>query len=174
MTTLLLSLLFAQPPTDPGTPGPMHKLLDRMAGGWTVDVTYKIGDGPEMKSKATCKAAWIMDGRFIRKTYTSEMMGQPFIVEQTIGYDNLRKEFFEWQIESNNTGRIETRGTVGPADSIICTGPSMDMMTMKKATLKTITTFQGANRYTIEWWMKTGDSAEVKQVTLVHNRIILK
>lgn len=175
MTSLAtLALLLAQPPADFSKPGPMHKLLGQMIGTWKVDVEYKIGDMPAQKSSATCKAEWVMKDLFVRKHYSSQMMGQPFLVEQTIGYDVLRKEFFEWQIESNNTGRLQTRGELGKdGKSIVCTGPSMDPMTMKPATLRTVTIFNSPDEYTIEWWMKVGDKPEAKQVTLLHTRIKL-
>ena len=151
-------------------PGEVHKLIGKMAGDWTVEVEFKMGE-MEGKSSAECHAEWILDGRFLSKKYSSEMMGQPFTVLQTIGYDNLRKEVFEWQIESNNTGRLETKGKVaGDQKSITCTGDSMDPMTMKPAKLKTVTKFVDDDTYVIEWWMKVGEAEETKQVTLTHKR----
>lgn len=175
LLAISLSLL-TTPAQDPSqmaaltTPGDVHKVIGGMAGDWTVDVSYKMGE-TEGKSKAECKAEWILDGRFLTKKYTSEMMGQPFIVMQTIGYDGLRKEVFEWQIESNNTGRLETKGKLS-ADkkTITCTGKAFDPMTMKESQLKTVTKFVDADTYVIEWWMKVGDKPESKQVTLTHKR----
>jgi Protein of unknown function (DUF1579) len=154
-----------------GTPGPMHELIGKMLGDWTVDVTYKFGDGPEGKSKADCHCDWVMDGHYLRKTYSSKMSGVPFTVEQTVGYDNFRKEFFEWQIESDNTSRIETKGQLMPdGKAISCTGPTLDPLTMKPAKLRTVTRFVDGDTYTTEWYIQVGDKPESKQVTLVHHR----
>ena len=151
-------------------PGDRHKMLARMVGDWTVEVVYKIGT-VEGKGTADCHAEMILGGRFLTRNYASEMGGQPFHVMQTIGFDTLRKEFFEWQVESNNTGRLETKGTWDEAEhAIVCTGPSFDPATFKPATLRTKTIFDSEDQFTIEWWMKSGDGAESKQVTLVHKR----
>lgn len=151
-------------------PGDAHKVIGQMAGDWTVDVSFKMGT-TEGKSKAECKAEWILDGRFLTKKYTSEMTGQPFIVMQTIGYDGLRKEVFEWQIESNNTGRLETKGKISDdKKTITCIGKAFDPMTMKESQLKTVTKFVDADTYVIEWWMKSGDEPEANNVTLTHKR----
>ncbi|MBS1715235.1 MAG: DUF1579 family protein [Armatimonadetes bacterium] len=151
-------------------PGEFHQLIGKMAGDWTVEVQYKMGE-MEGKSTAECHAEWILDGRFLSKKYSSEMMGQPFTVLQTVGYDTLRKEVFEWQIESNNTGRLETKGKVSDdKKTVTCTGDALDPMTMKPAKLKTVTKFVDDDTYVIEWWMKVGDAEETKQVTLTHKR----
>ena len=105
-----------------------------MAGDWTVDVWFKIGTF-EGTSKATCHSEWILDGHYLSKVYSSEMAGKPFTVQQTVGYDNFSKEFFEWQIESDNTSRLETKGQLSEdGKSISCSGPSIDPATMKNAT----------------------------------------
>lgn len=157
-------------PVDFAAPGPMHKILEKMVGQWTVEVNYKIGSF-EGKSTAECKASMQMDGRFLRRSYASQMNGQPFLVEQTIGFDTLRKEYFEWQIESNNTGRLETKGKWDEkSKAIVCNGSSFDPTTMNPATLTTKTILDSEDQFTIEWWMKVGDAPATKSVTLVHKR----
>lgn len=152
------------------SPGEMHKVLAQMAGDWTVEVSYKIGEFSGT-STADCHAEMILGGRFLTRTYASDMNGEPFNVMQTIGYDILRKQFFEWQIESNNTGRLETTGTYeAETKTIVCKGESFDPGTLKKTGLVTKTILDSADQFTIEWWMKGADGKESKQVTLVHKR----
>ncbi len=177
MALLALSVAYAQDQPDLkklaelGQPGPMHKVLDKEAGDWTVDVIYKFGDSPEQKGTAACHAEWIFDGHYLRKTYTSRMGGQPFTVEQTLGYDNFRKEFFEFQIESDNTERLETAGELTEdGKTINCAGLGVDPVSLKPCQIRTVTTLIDADTYTVEWFMKIGDKPQTKQVTLLHKR----
>jgi hypothetical protein len=50
-------------------PGVQHAQLDRMAGSWTVAVTFKAGSGAEYQSTATSEAKWILGGRFLQQQY---------------------------------------------------------------------------------------------------------
>src|SRR5262245_23145363 len=66
-------------------PGPAHAQLDALAGKWTVSVTFKVGSGPEQRSRANSEAQWILGGRFLQQHYKND---SGLEVWQFLGYDN--------------------------------------------------------------------------------------
>ncbi len=153
-----------------GTPGPNHKLLQQFVGKWDVEVWYKMGT-MEGRSKAACEIKPVHEGRYFLADYKSEMMGQPFFVQQTFGYDNLRKKFFEFQIESDNTGYVFYTGSAS-ADGkrYEFSTDSFDPMTMKPAKLRIVKQWLDKDKFVIEWYMTKAGEKEQKVVTLTHTR----
>jgi hypothetical protein len=155
-----------------GEPGPMHKVLGQMEGKWDVTITFKMGDMPEQTSTATCEAKWLFGGRVLFKEYKSEMMGQPFIVHQYNGYDNMNKFAWEFQIESNNTAAMFNKGDISKDGKVMTlSGRYPNPMHGGKDTgFKSVATFNGADSYTIEWFDLLEKGVEQRTVKLVHTR----
>lgn len=154
-------------------PGDMHKILAKMAGEWTVAVKFQMGpDQPMQTSSADCKAEMILNGGFLKKNYTSEMMGQPFFVEETVGFDGLRQHFFQMTLESMGTGYMFVTGKLS-ADkkSIVFTGESPDPLNGGKMTkTKQVYKLVSDDEYVVEWWDTLPDGKEVMTVQLTHKR----
>lgn len=153
-----------------GKPGAKHKFLESFVGKWTVDVTYKIGE-MEGKSKAECEYKSLHDGRYFLAEYRSEMMGQPFIVNQTLGYDPLRDKFFDFQIESGNTSYLLYSGTCDTeGKKFDLYGDSFDPMTMKPAKMHIVKRVESKDKFVVEWYTVREGGREEKTVTLAHTR----
>ncbi len=153
-------------------PGEMHKLLAKMAGNWTVAVKFQMGpDQPMQTSTAECKAEMVLNGGFLKKNYTSEMMGEPFFVEETLGFDGLRQHFFQMTLESMGTGYMFVTGKLGDdKKSIVLTGESPDPMNKGKMT-KTRQVYKliSDDEYVVEWYDSV-DGKDVLTVQLTHKR----
>jgi hypothetical protein len=77
-----------------GTPGAAHKALEPLVGEWTAEVkSWMAPDAPPTVSKATAKASWAFNGRFVREEFNGEMMGKPFHGMSLIGYDNQKQKY---------------------------------------------------------------------------------
>jgi hypothetical protein len=153
-------------------PGEMHKLLAKMAGEWTVAVKFQMGpDQPMQEATAECKATMILNGGFLKKEYTSEMMGQPFYVHETMGFDGLRGHFFQMTLESMGTGYMFVTGKLGDdKKSIVLTGESPDPMNGGKTTKsRMVYKLVSDEEYVVEWYDSV-DGKDAMVVQLTHKR----
>lgn len=154
-----------------GKPGEMHRILNTLSGTWDVKAIYKIGSGPEMEGTATCEAKWMLDGRILSKEYKSTMMGQPFTVQQYLGYDNFRQKFFEIQFGSDTTSYLHNVGTISEnKKTITLIGDSLNPFTLKPAKLRVVYILESTEKYTMEWHMPNAEGKEEKMVTLIHTK----
>jgi hypothetical protein len=154
-------------------PGEMHQLLAKMAGEWTVAVKFQMGpDQPMMDATAECRAEMVLGGGFLKKNYTSEMMGQPFYVEETLGYDGLRGHFFQMTIESNATGYLFVTGKLREdKQSIEFAGEAPDPLHGGKVSkTRQVHKFVSDDEYVVEWWDTLPDGKETMTVQLTHKR----
>lgn len=86
-------------------PGPQHKMLARLAGSWTTRTRSSMEPGqPPVESTGTCEQKMILDGHYLQQEYAGDMMGNPFIGINTIGYDNYAKKFVSTWVDSMSTG----------------------------------------------------------------------
>ncbi|HEV7781865.1 MAG TPA: DUF1579 domain-containing protein [Chitinophagaceae bacterium] len=111
------------------TVGEQHKLLAKTSGNWTGDVSMWMGEGaPPVKSTTTSTSKTIYNGLYVQATDAGDMMGMPFEGTSTMGYDNLKKEFFCSWIDNMGSGLLVTRGAWDEANKkITLTGISTCM-----------------------------------------------
>ena len=179
MLRICICALAALPLTLPGQaptpqqmaalqPGPQHKQLNVLEGNWTVAVRFRYGSGPERQSTATCSARWILGGRYIQLEYKGDSGLEAL---QFVGYDNQKKKFFEVKFDNMETGVLHTEGTMSADGKVITNiGERTDPMSGKTNRLRTVTTIQDPNHYTVEWYLRQSDGKEEKTVTMVHTR----
>ena len=149
-------------------PGEHHKQLDNLVGNWDVVVKFKYGPGPERQSKASSEAKWILGGRFIQQEYKNQS-GQEVL--QFIGYDNQNKRFFEIKMDNMDTGVLRTEGAISGDGKVITNyGDRTDPVTGKTSKLRTVTTIDDKDHYTVEWYQSGENGKEEKVVTMIHTR----
>lgn len=153
-------------------PGEMHQLLAKHAGEWDVFVKFRMmPDQPMQDGKADCKAEMTLDGRFLKKVYKSEMMGQPFTVEETMGYDGMRGHFFEFTTESMSTSYMMVTGKLGEdGKTITMSGEGPDPRTGGTSKMKIVYKLVSDDEYVVEWWEDRGTGSEELTVQLTHKR----
>lgn len=89
---------------EAGTPGEHHARLDRMVGDWDVEVRFYMEPGAEPTvSRGTAESQWVMDGRFVRETFTGEFMGDAFHGQGFTGYNNVTGEYEATWIDDHST-----------------------------------------------------------------------
>ncbi len=149
-------------------PGVHHAELDRLAGSWTVAVTFKLGPGAEYQSTATSEAKWILGGRFLQQQYKNE---SGLEVLQFLGYDNQKERFFEIKMDNMETGLLRTEGAISPDGNVITNyGDRIDPLSGMAGKLRTVTTIVDHDHYTVEWYLTGPGGPEEKIVTMKHTR----
>lgn len=147
-----------------------HHLLDKLAGNWEVDTTYRLA-GQEHHSSARCETKWILDGHVLRQEYHSNMNGRPFTVIQLLGYDPAAKKFWEIKMDSMDPGVMHNEGVASDnGKSITMTGKRTDPRTGQTTSIRTVTHLEDADHYTLDWYLPGAHGKEEKTVTLRHTR----
>jgi hypothetical protein len=154
-----------------GTPGAEHKLLDALAGDWDVVVKFPVGPGKHREGKSTCEAKWALDGRFVRLEYASTFAGKPLTVLRYVGFDRNKGRYVEVHFESTHTDVMHSEGTASEdGKTITCVGKHIDTATGKEVTVRTVTTIQGQDAFTLDLVYADPDGTDAKTVTLTHTR----
>src|SRR5207253_1719071 len=103
-----------------------HRFLDQLSGHWDVATTFRLG-GQEHHGSARCEAQWVLDGHALRQEYQSCMNGRPFTVLKFLGYDPVKKKFWEIKMDSMDPGVMHNEGTSSPdGKSMSMTGTRTD------------------------------------------------
>ncbi|MDG3003211.1 DUF1579 family protein [Paludisphaera mucosa] len=156
---------------DLRAPGEEHKRLNAMAGRWDVVVTYRLGPDREMKGTAQCDAKWVLDGRFLRQDYRSEIQKRPFEVVQYLGFDRSKKRFVELKMDSMDTAVMHNEGSLSDdGRTITCVGERLDREDGRSRPLRTVYTLTDADHFTLSWYTTDSTGKEEKAVELVHTR----
>jgi Protein of unknown function (DUF1579) len=172
-TVLFLGLVCLAPSLEGKPPSEREKRLEYFLGTWDVSVQFKLPDGKAGEGKAVCQTKWVLDGKFLRQEYKSKFMGQPLIVWQLLGYDDMKKEFVEFQLHADVKGAhtMHNEGTFSENGKVLTlAGDSIDGFTGKPVKLRTVTTILDENRYTVEWFTGEPSGKEERKVVLTHTR----
>src|SRR5262245_25014525 len=96
---------------DSDEPGPMHKLLTKRAGDYTIVTKMMIPGAPADESTGTAKCKSILGGRFLQQEVTGVMAGQKFTSVHVEGYNNITKKFESTWMYTGGTGMMHLVGT---------------------------------------------------------------
>jgi hypothetical protein len=110
---------------------------------------------PPSESKVSSVARTVMGGRYLIEDVkgTIDVGGQPMPFEgmSTMGYDNMKKQYFSTWIDNMNTGVWSERGTCdGTGKVITTTGRNFDIQAGGDRETKSIITIVDANTRKIE------------------------
>ena len=154
------------------SPGEQHKELARMAGDWTfTNKMWMAPDAPPAESTGTMHAEMILGGRYVQSAWKGNMMGQPFEGHGTDGYDNLSKQHVSSWVDNMGTGILYMTGTCDAAGKV-CTskGDMIDPMTMKKGSMKSVTTWTDNDNFKFELFGRDGNGVEMKVMEMTLKR----
>lgn len=169
----------ATPPADGGDmsmfmsqPGPEHALLKHFEGTWKAKLTFGVPGMEPVTSEGTMRNSIIFGGRFLQHDFTGELMGFPFKGQGLLGYDDLKKEWFNTWIDSTNNGIMVSRGTYD-ADSKTWTlkGTAINPETGKEETQREVLKLIDDDMHIMEMWGPGPDGQEAKMMEIVYTRI---
>ena len=143
-----------------------HAFFKSFAGKWDVTTKAWMQPGAEPSlSQSTARAELILGGRFLRIEITGTMFGQPFEGLQILGYDNMKKKYNTFWIDSTSTAFFTTEGTRDEKSKVITeTAEWADPMTGGTMKVKTKTTLIGEDEYVFEMFMVNPDGTEFKSL----------
>lgn len=95
-------------------PGEEHKALDRLVGSWNATIKMWMGPGEPTVTPGKATYEWILGGRYLKSTHTSQMMGMPFEGMGLDGYDRAQKHYFSLWFDTMGTGYMSLEGSASP------------------------------------------------------------
>lgn len=162
-----------QPPMDPkmakmmeactkaGMVGPQHKALEVFAGDWNCVCEAVMMPGtPAMKSTGTNQSKSIFGGRYITSAYKGKMGEEDFEGMGILGYDNIKKKYFNTWIDGCGTGIHVSWGTADASGKKYTFNTTQDCpMTGKPMPVKTVYTIKNNSTINFEYWTEDPDAA---------------
>ena len=123
------------------------------------------------EGRAACEAAWVLDGRFLKLEYRATFNGRPLEVVRYLGFDRHRDRFVEIHFESTHTDVLNGEGTLGPDGRTITShGWHVDVLAGRPAPVRTVTTFDGADAFSLDMHYLDEAGRAARTVTLKHDR----
>ena len=165
-------------PSKPEAAAPSVSLLPehidlnaKMVGDWTTKTSFWMAPGGEpMSSEGRAKFEPIMGAKFVRQTYTGEMMGTKFSGEGVMGFNAASKEFESTWIDNQTTGIMLTKGTKNAKGEIESMGEVDNPETGGSETVRTVMRFDSKTQMTYEMWFKGSDGSDFKALEVVYTR----
>lgn len=154
------------------TPGPQHKQLAALAGAW--DVTSKFWmdpNAPASESKGISKVKTVLGGRWVVEEFDGEMPQGPFSGMSITGFDNVKKKYVNFWMDTMGTGAMTSEGSADPSGKIITYTCSFDdPMIGKTKTFRSISRIISESKHTFEMFDKSPDGKEFKCLDIVYTR----
>ena len=152
------------------TPGPEHEILKSWAGNWKVVSKSWMAPGEPQVGEGTAVRTMVLGGRYLQDEYKANFMDQPFEGMGITGYDQYKKEYVSFWIDTMGTGFLIARGKMDAAGKVLTlTATYDDPATGEKKSLKEITRILDANKQVLEMWESRGGK-EVKSMELTYTR----
>lgn len=153
-----------------GTPGEEHAALDRLVGDWDVEVRmWSEPDAEPTVMEADSKVEWVMDGRFVRETVTSEFMGEPFRGVGYTGYNNLTEQYEAVWMDDHSTALYRYSGEMDDQGRMVFHSESIDPVTGEKVREKGVSEFPSEDEM-ISRSYRLEDGEEVLTMELRYRR----
>jgi len=149
-----------------------HKQLEVMEGKFTGQYRmWFTPDAPPMEFETTVEREWVLDGRFLNETVTSETPGGPFNGVAYIGYDNMEGRYVMVWMDNHSTAIWTMHGSMDPNEGIFrAFGTSRDPLTGHIVTSWGETDLSNADYHTSVGWAVDADGEVYKQFEMTMRR----
>lgn len=155
---------------EANAPGEQHKLIARLAGDWNAVAEFQMApDAPPMVSQATQVSTMEFDGRYLKSVYESDFMGDPFTGISFMGYDNAKKTYNSFWIDSMSTSMFLSAGTCNDAGNEWTLFGEMTDPSGETVEAKHVITISDDNHYTMTMYRSTPDGM-IKEGTITYTR----
>lgn len=154
------------------TPGEPHARLAKLAGAWTTR-TKSWGDPsqPPEETTGSCEFRMVLGGRYLEQRFDGTMMGQPFQGVGYTGYDNVKKKYEAFWIDTAGTGMLVMSGTLDKGGKkTVYTGTLLDPATGQKVALRSVDTEIDADNLLFEMWSAGPDGKMAKMMEMAYTR----
>ena len=152
-----------------GTPGAAHTALEPLVGNWKAEVKcWMAPNAPPTVTKATAKATWVMNGRFVQEEFNGEFMGKPFRGMSLTGYDNFKQKYNNVWIDDMHTSLATAEGKAENGGKVITLEGKYDcpMTGQKNMTMKQVIRMIGPDTRVFEMHDPSkGDQSKTMEIT---------
>ncbi len=152
-----------------GTPGDAHKALEPLVGNWNVEVkSWMSPDAPPTTTKATAKASWVMNGRFVQEEFNGEFMGKPFHGLNLTGYDNTKQKYNNVWIDDMHTAVFASEGAAEDGGKVITLQCKYDcpITGQKDKVMKQVLRIISPDKHVFEMYDPAkGDNSKTMEIT---------
>lgn len=108
-------------------PGEMHEWLAKQDGTWAVTGVFHMGGPEPTKTEGTATFKMILGGRWQQQTYTSKIGEMPFEGHGLTGFDNLKKQFVNYWMDTWGTAASVGAGTLNADKTVLTLKGTWDM-----------------------------------------------
>ena len=154
------------------TPGEPHARMARLAGSWTTKTKSwgEPGQPPE-ETTGTCEFRMVLGGRYLEQRFEGTMMGQPFSGIGFTGFDNVKKKYEAYWIDTAGTGMLVMTGTPDKTGKkTTYTGSMLDPLTGRKVALRSVDTEVDDDHLLFEMWAAGPDGKMGKMMEMTYTR----
>ncbi|OGF67597.1 MAG: hypothetical protein A2Y62_18010 [Candidatus Fischerbacteria bacterium RBG_13_37_8] len=153
-------------------PGIHHQHLKQLEGTWDVKVkSWNVPDAPPMESTGIAEFTMILGGRYLSMKAKSEFAGQPFEGFGVLAYDNVKKEYESFWMDTMMTGFMTSKGKCEDnGKKWVMTSEMFNVAKDKTEKYKTIGKLIDKDTYEEEMYQVTPDGKEVKMMEFHYAR----
>ena len=160
-------------------PGPEHGTLAALEGKWSMDVVYRMGDGPVMKARGVANNRMILGGRFLQSSATSKNpmgpgLGDPDVESLALyGFDRRTKQFTILGLDTMGTYWVSAAGSRTADASIVMSGETLDDHAGSQEIRKydMVLRVVDPDTYVTEVIFKFANRPDLKLVKVTHRRM---
>jgi len=152
-------------------PGESHTYLEPLYGKWNTETRFwkKQGGEPDI-SHGMVNTQWIFGNRFLKENYMGDLDGFSFNGLGITGYDNLKKQFTSFWIDSMNTGCSLWYGDYDPGTKTFhYTGSEIDPFTKVEHSTRSTLTVLDKDTHRFELFREE-DGGFVKTMEVTYKR----
>lgn len=159
-------------------PGPHHEVLNQFIGKWDTTTSVWWG-GPGTPASVThgeSESEWVLDGRYVRETSTSEFAipdgagGETLVPHAGLGlsgYDNIRNLYTGVWLDNMGTQMLTMKGNISPDGKTMTFYGEMDepMLKVFGRTVKYVVEIESKDRTVFSIYdLHAGDDYKVIEV----------
>jgi hypothetical protein len=154
------------------TPAAAHKKLESMVGTWMTKVTSWPTPGAEPQvSEGTSTNQMALGGRWLEQRFEGMFMGGTFSGIGYTGYDNYKKQYVGWWMDTMSTMGMMMTGTADASGkSMTFTGSVDDVVTGKPCEMKEVLTIVDKDHHNFEMWATGPDGKMYKSMEIQYTR----
>ena len=154
------------------TPGEPHARLARLEGSWTATTkAWFDPTKPPEETTGSCQMKMVLGGRYLEQRFEGTAMGQPFSGIGYTGYDNVKKKYEAYWIDSSGTGMLVMAGSLDRSGKkTVYTGSMIDPVNGKKVAIRSVDTEVDADTLLFEMWMSGPDGKMAKTMEMTYRR----
>ena len=132
-----------------------HEALEFFLGEWDVEIELVMPGVPSQKSRATARAEWVIENRWIGERLEGTLIGAPYQSFTLRGFDSYAKNHVAATVQSVDNSLNVARGVVvDPQGQVTAVYGTLDEYTTDELQkpFKVVMRRLGADRYDVEIW----------------------